>query len=85
MTSEYGVVLIKSLALLNHIIDNPVSIEDALKTKEYDNGKVADEIKKALDKKRKEQINEARTSMSLVNNSLKSKKIKKLKQPKTIL
>ena len=46
MTSEYGVVLIKSLALLNHIIDNPVSIEDALKTKEYDNGKVADEIKK---------------------------------------
>ena len=61
MTSEYGVVLIKSLALLNHIIDNPVSIEDALKTKEYDNGKVADEIKKALDKKRKEQINEART------------------------
>ena len=60
MTSEYGVVLTKSLALLNHIIDNPVSIEDTLKTKEYGNDKIADEIKKALDKKRKEQINEAR-------------------------
>ncbi len=57
MTSEYGVVLTKSLALLNKIIDNPVSIKDTQKIKENDNGKIADDIKIALDKKRKEQIN----------------------------
>ena len=57
MTSEYGVVLTKSLALLNKIIDNPVSIKDTQKIKGNDNGKIADDIKIALDKKRKEQIN----------------------------
>ena len=60
MTSEYGVILTKSLTLLNHIIDNPVSVENTLKTKENDNSKIAHEFKMALDKKRKEQINKAK-------------------------
>ena len=60
MTSEYGLVLTKSLTLLNHIIDNPVSIEDAIKTKKSVNSKFANDIKIALDNKRKEQIDKAR-------------------------
>ena len=62
MTSEYGSRLAESLLLLNYIIDNPVSLEDTLKTKTNVNEPTADEIKIALDKKRKQQIHEVRDS-----------------------
>ena len=62
MTSGYGNRLDESLLFLNHIIDNPVSVKKNLKTEKNVTEKTIDEIKITLDKKRKEQIEKARSS-----------------------
>ena len=64
MTCGYGNKLTKSLLLLNHIIENPVSLDETLKTRKNLAKKTPNEIKISLDRKRKQQIDKARASFT---------------------